>query len=407
MELYAVKHACPYCSKRFNHKCNLDSHIRVHTGEKPFEYTFCNKRFNQQSNLKSHMITHINLIKTGEHFPGKYALEMHMRTHTGKRNFECKLCEKRFFQKGHMKDHMVTHISTLKNTEFARCCWIPDHALEHSPTLSRPEHEPDPRWPCSMPDVSQDVSKEKQSQTTHARFHTGEKPFTVRSARNRSTGKTTYDFTWCSISHSHACEFCGKRFRTPSLLIRHCRTHTGEKPFRCDVCGMSNIRNRDSIGSLPFSSSNAPIASAIAEKAVFNENRELSCCFCVRKFCWKSRFHTKERPFVCNKCGQGYEETDPQGACAQVHSTENTRSLYTKYAPKATVYANKAVLDENGYRCPVCRQMVAYRYTLLEHMVTHTKEKPFRCAFCVAKFTLRDSLNQHINKVHPETTGME
>jgi hypothetical protein len=93
--------------------------------------------------------------------------------------------------------------------------------------------------------------------------------------------------------------------------------------------------------------------------------------------------------------------------CALFSATENTRSLYTKYAPKATVYANKAVLEENGYRCPVCRKMVAYRYTLLEHMVTHTKEKPFRCAFCVAEFTRRDSLNQHINKVHPETTGIE
>ncbi|KAH3897400.1 hypothetical protein DPMN_021588 [Dreissena polymorpha] len=86
---------------------------------------------------------------------------------------------------------------------------------------------------------------------------------------------------------------------------------------------------------------------------------------------------------------------------------ENMRSLYMKYASKATVYANEAVIGQNRYRCPVCHKTPAYCYKLLEHMVTHTKEKPFRCSFCVAKFTRRDSLNQHINKVHPAMTVME
>ena len=34
----------------------------------------------------------------------------------------------------------------------------------------------------------------------------------------------------------HECDVCEKVFRYPSLLARHMRTHTNERPYECDVC---------------------------------------------------------------------------------------------------------------------------------------------------------------------------
>ena len=42
-----------------------------------------------------------------------------------------------------------------------------------------------------------------------------------------------------SKSRRYQCLVCGHAFVRPSELERHHRSHTGEKPYRCETCGLS------------------------------------------------------------------------------------------------------------------------------------------------------------------------
>lgn len=104
-------HVCNYCGTCFRDKFALEVHIRKHTGYRPHKCPLCSKRFKQQSHLNQHARTHTGVkpykcslcLKS---FRQQTTLKNHVRLHFGVKPFSCVDCPERFTQVACLNDHI-------------------------------------------------------------------------------------------------------------------------------------------------------------------------------------------------------------------------------------------------------------------------------------------------------------
>ncbi|CAH2071957.1 unnamed protein product, partial [Iphiclides podalirius] len=140
------------------------------------------------------------------------------------------------------------------------------------------------------------------------------------------------------------CGDCGKRFATRSVLARHRRVHSGERPHACRLCGRR-----------------------FAQRAVMLRHELV---------------HNETRPHQCLLCPKSFTQRGALTAHVRSHAPPQQRPL-------------------SLHRCPRCPKLFLYASGLSRHMRAHSGHV-FACSACARPFRDKSSLLRHVRSArHP------
>ena len=192
-----------------------------------------------------------------------------------------------------------------------------------------------------------------------------------------------------SLQKHHVCPECGRNFCQKSDLVKHQRTHSGEKPFSCRECGRGFGRR----------------SSLTVHQRKHSGEKPYVCRECGRHFRYTSsltnhkRIHSGERPFVCQQCGRGFRQKIALILHQRTHLEEKPfvcPECGRGFCQKASLLQHRSSHSgERPFVCLECGRGFRQQSLLLSHQVTHSGEKPYVCAECGHSFRQKVTLIRH------------
>ncbi|XP_016853114.2 zinc finger protein 850 [Anolis carolinensis] len=231
-------HTCSECKKSFEWASQLRRHLRVHSGEKPFQCPDCEECFTWSSLLDSHR----------------------MKAHTGNKPNACSECGKSFDYPSQLKKHQRTHTREKPNPSANS----EERSEDHDTGKAGGAVKQVQKYVCAKCGKCYNKASKLR---THSRLHSGDKPF--------------------------QCSECGERFMWNSGLYRHTmKIHKRTKPQPLLQRGSADGEEpqKDSRSEKP----NKGQLYLLKELGICNQEKSYLCSECGKCF-WKEANLTRHR----------------------------------------------------------------------------------------------------------------
>ena len=185
-----------------------------------------------------------------------------------------------------------------------------------------------------MPESDKNIKGEFKTKTISIRRAKDPRTFKCSKCDKRTTTLRELNAHYIANHCKVKCDICDKSFNTPGALRKHCYTHVEEKSqYRCRTC--SKI--------FPFESQ-------------FKSHRHVHRC---------------NRNYICASanCGESFKHPGDLAAHAKSHGEQ--------------------------HKCAHCNYSHSDIRNLKSHLRTHTRNAPFMCKLCDARFVHSNQLVQH------------